>query len=428
MDVEKCRPPWVRYLSASSSAHSSTIVPAMSTNIEIPPEITTELTQILSNLVLGDNDIRSSAEAAVNDRLAHTPELYVLALAQFTLSADNAVMRSFSLVLLRRLLFRPDPGTNVSSHPRMTLYDRLPANTLAHLERLLLHSLSEEPDSSVRRKAVDTICDLANAAMARGRPWHALQAQAFAMAQAAEPIKRESAFSAFAGCPLLVCDLQPDAILSVFERGLLDVESVEVRHSALKASISYLTNLDPHQLAQSMALMHPMLTTLTTTPTTHHLAEFLTTLNPLTSSHPILFHQHINDLMRFLPGVVLPPSDAGPTPTVGNPESFHFPLPSDKQKGKAPETAMDASTLSENKELEGADEARKAGLEFMISLSEAKPAMVKRADGWVALAVRACLEGMGELNVEIDGGEEESLREWLGTDVSYFPLHVCVRR
>lgn len=35
-----------------------------------------------------------SAEKAVNDRLAHTPELYLLALAQFAIAADTEVVSS----------------------------------------------------------------------------------------------------------------------------------------------------------------------------------------------------------------------------------------------------------------------------------------------------------------------------------------------
>ncbi|KAF6745061.1 hypothetical protein DFP72DRAFT_1077817 [Ephemerocybe angulata] len=78
----------------------------------VPQEITAELTQILSNLVLGDGEIRTT----VNDRLARTPELYLLALAQFAIAADTEVIRSFSLVLLRRLLFRPAPS-QPRNHP-----------------------------------------------------------------------------------------------------------------------------------------------------------------------------------------------------------------------------------------------------------------------------------------------------------------------
>lgn len=231
----------------------------------VPTQVTQELTQILSNLVLGDNEIRSkyvwaissltksfhllpSAEKVVNERLAQTPELYLLALAQFTTAADTDVvrnhtllfsifshphprplpkqMRSFSLVLLRRLLFRQ----TINQHQPLPLYDQLSSQTLATIERLLLHSLSHEPSPLVRRKAVDTVTDLANGSMERGRPWHALQAQAFSMAQHPDPGLREAAFRVFAGSPNLVMDLQTESVLAILQKGLQDPQSVEVCH------------------------------------------------------------------------------------------------------------------------------------------------------------------------------------------------------
>jgi len=59
---------------------------------------------------------------------------------------------------------------------------------------------------------------------------------------------------------------------------------------------------------------------------------------------------------------------------------------------------------------EEAEEVRKAALEFMISLSEARPAMVRRVDGWVSAMVRGCLGGMGELR-------DDELSTWLDADV-----------
>ena len=59
---------------------------------------------------------------------------------------------------------------------------------------------------------------------------------------------------------------------------------------------------------------------------------------------------------------------------------------------------------------EEAEEVRKAALEFMISLSEAKSAMVRRVDGWVSAIVRGCLGGMGELR-------DDELSTWLDADV-----------
>lgn len=148
-------------------------------------------------------------------------------------------MRSFSLVLLRRLLFRPSPSQLQTPHsptsqtPRLTLYDQLSSNTLSTLERLLLHSLSHEPSAVVRRKSVDTITDLANNSMQRGRPWHALQAQAFTMTQSQDGSLREAAFRVFAGSSMLVMDLQTDAVLGVLKGGLQDAESIDVSISSI---------------------------------------------------------------------------------------------------------------------------------------------------------------------------------------------------
>ncbi|KAI0046306.1 ARM repeat-containing protein [Auriscalpium vulgare] len=369
----------------------------------VPPEVTAELTQILSNLVLGDNEIRANAERAVNERLAQTPEVYLLALTQFATAADTEVMRSFSLVLLRRLLFRSVASPNGKA-ARLTLYDRLSSQTLTTLERLLLHSLSHEPADVVRRKTVDTTCDLANYSMARGRPWHALQAQAFAMTQSEAAGQRESAYRVFAGCPNLVMDLQTDAVLRVLQKGLQDPQSVEVRHAALRASVSYLTSCDPHQAAQSLSLMYPMLETLPPLPHSH-LPKFLNTLTPLTSSSAQLFAPHLPALLAFLPALILPSADPGPTPTVARPfpgsqGAFAFP----------PEQSDD----HEQERDEEAEEVRKAALEFMISLSEARPSMVRRVDGWVGAIVRGCLGGMGELR-------DDELQTWLEADPSEDP-------
>ena len=147
-------------------------------------------------------------------------------------------MRSFALILLRRLLFRSlpqgDPTTTITStaaaannNSRLTLYDHLSAQSLATLERILLHSLLHEPSQAVRRKAVDTVTDLANNAMSRGRPWPALQAQTFAMADSEDAVTREAAYRVFAGTTNLIMDLQRDSVLAMLQKGLQDPQSIE---------------------------------------------------------------------------------------------------------------------------------------------------------------------------------------------------------
>lgn len=131
-------------------------------------------------------------------------------------------MRSFSLVLLRRLLFRP------STNQRVALYDHLGAQAIATLQRILLHSLLHEPAAVVRRKTVDTVTDLLNNAMKRGHPWPALQPQVFAMADNPDVLTREAAFRVFAGCPNLIIDLHSDAVLALLQKGLQDPQNTEV--------------------------------------------------------------------------------------------------------------------------------------------------------------------------------------------------------
>ena len=179
------------------------------------------------------------------------PEQYLLALAQFAVGADSEVMRSFSLVLLRRFLFKRQYSTK---HNRLTLYDHLSNQTLTTLERALIRALTQEPDRVVRRKLADTVSDVANQAMRRGRPWHALQALAFSMAGeggdanvAQTPAHRESAYTIFAGCPNLVLDLQTDAVLRVFLRGLRYEEEEAGAVRAVSAIHSPRTDITPGQ-------------------------------------------------------------------------------------------------------------------------------------------------------------------------------------
>lgn len=138
------------------------------------------------------------------------------------------------------------------------------------------------------------------------------------------------------------------------------------------------------------------------------LPGFLSTLTPLASSNPALFEQHLSALLKFLPGLILPSADSGPTPTVSRPNpngspSFAFPPPSASDDAKGKETAVED-------EDEETTEVRRAALEFMVSLSEARPSMVRRVDGWTAAVVRGCLEGMGEF-------PEDDMDIWLEADV-----------
>ena len=153
-----------------------------------------------------------------------------------------------------------------------------------------------------------------------------------------------------------------------------------------------------------------MLDTLPSLPQSHF-PRFISTLTPLATTNPTLFQPHLRPLLGFLPALILPSADPGPTPTVAKPfptsGSFTFPPSAGGSRVSATGGDLDEDAMAMDEERE---DVRKAALEFMISLSEAKPAMVRKIDGWTAAIVRGCLEGMGELG-------DDNLDVWLEADV-----------
>jgi hypothetical protein len=98
--------------------------------------------------------------------------------------------------------------------------------------------------------------------------------------------------------------------------------------------------------------------------------------------------------------------DPGPTPTISKP----FPIPNEGGFSFPPSMSSDQKGKVVEERDEEMEEVRKAALEFMVSLSEAKPAMVKRVDGWIPAVVKGCLEGMSDL-------DEDSTEVWLESEV-----------
>ena len=171
----------------------------------------------------------------------------------------------------------------------------------------------------------------------------------------------------------------------------------QVRHSSLRASVALLVSSDELQPAPSASLLSSMLDTLPSIPQSHF-PQFISSLNRLVMDQPALFQPHIQPLLSFLGPQILPNTDDALTPTESMPASMH---PSTKSKSSREYT----DGLDEEKEA-----AMKAALEFMVTLTEAAPGIVNEVDGWVAIIVRGCLEGMGTLR-------DDDLDEWLEADV-----------
>ena len=142
---------------------------------------------------------------------------------------------------------------------------------------------------------------------------------------------------------------------------------------------------------------------------------------------------------------ILPPVDRGPTPAVeqtfpGNGgidngrQSFVFSPPSQPSDTSLPSLSstcnlhLDKNSTEDGEKDDERDERSTlhlSALDFMTSLSEARPNMVRKVRGWIQIIVRACLEGIEEFDEEETkiSGLEILLRE----DVSIFFLFVFLR-
>ncbi|QRV78468.1 importin subunit beta-3 [Ceratobasidium sp. AG-Ba] len=406
---------------------------AQMATIESPvtQQIRAELGQILANLVLGDNEIRRSAEKVLNDKwLANHPEILLLALAEFSRQSPDAHMRAFAAVLLRRLIFRPPLHPVPSPHPhqsfaapKSTIYDHLSEATRNNLELILLAALREERDLNALKGVTETVCELAIGSFERKRPFPELLNTASQLANSGDAIHRESAFRIFTNVPHLLWDQNPQQVVAALENALKTSETISVRHAALRACAVYLSSNDPALQSQTVGLVLPMLMALNEFSPRDQI-KALETLTSLASDFrtAALFRSHIGTLTRCMEPFLneQPPNptvDAGATPTLANPGLPQFVWP----------PAGTQSSSSKEEEEEALIDRRFAALEFMVSLTEARPGMFRAPIGpegegetgggviggengvqavWVSTLVRACLKGMGEV-IEEDGNATE---------------------
>ena len=132
----------------------------------------------------------------------------------------------------------------------------------------------------------------------------------------------------------------------------------------------------------------------------HYLSIFLSTLTPLTLIHPIYSRPMFNHC----------------SPVYHRQGAFTFPPPDSSTPST--DEGVSSSPIEDEDDKDERSTLRLSALEFMVKLSEARPNMVHKVTGWTEVIVRACLEGMGEL----DEDETSGLEAWLREDVNYFYL------
>ena len=185
------------------------------------------------------------------------------------------------------------------------------------------------------------------------------------MCKGADPTARDNTFRIFASSPNLVMDLQTDGVLRALQDGLQDGQSIDV--------CAFICLLPKSRCSFDFFCRS---------------GTRLCGLQYLISRHAISTKSHIPYRSCTRCSI---PSSRSLTPTSQIPYQPH----TSHRVSRRPTDAERGPSKMRNR----TKRARtcKAALEFMINLSEAKPTMVRRTDGWVSAIVRGCLGGMDEL-------------------------------
>jgi hypothetical protein len=225
----------------------------------VPPDVVSQLNQVLMNLVSNDNNLRSSAEQQLNEQwIAQQPDLLLLSLAQLGRTHEETHSRSFSFVLLRRIAFKQAP--NQTSKPDdLTNWDSLQEQSRQAIKNELLMSLSVERENTVRHKVCDAVSEVAKNSFLKGHKWNELLPTLIEASKIPSAEHREAALRIFSAVPNLLTDLPINDVKQVFSVNLQDANNAAIRMAALKAAVAFMLETDPQSRNSFAELMPQML-------------------------------------------------------------------------------------------------------------------------------------------------------------------------
>ncbi|KAG2182508.1 hypothetical protein INT43_007439 [Umbelopsis isabellina] len=330
----------------------------------IPSEALAQLSTLLVSLPSADNDVRTQAEAQLNDQwIAQQPDVLLLGLAQLASASGEDHVRAFSSVLLRRIAFK---SIATAEDPDAQLWSLVQENTRQAVKSALLVSLSKETNESTRHKLCDTISEIAKTDLLKGEKWSQLMAALFECSRSPSAELREASLRIFTAVPDLISDQHNDALKGVFSASLADPESQNVRIAALKAAVSYILQADPPSqkaLGSLMPHMLEVLTPLAATPDEDALTDSIMTLIDLAENCPRLFRSSLPNVVTFMINIA--------------------------------------------KEKKFEDALRQTALELLMTLTEAAPGMVRKLNDFTTQVIPVALEMMTDM---------EDDEKWYTTD------------
>ncbi|KAF4453727.1 putative beta karyopherin [Fusarium austroafricanum] len=333
----------------------------------LPPDVHSELSQLLQALQSPDNSIRSQAEEHLqNNWTATRPEVLLMGLAEQIQAAGDNPTRSFSAVIFRRIASKTRKNEAGES---LDLFISLTKDQAAVIRQKILETLAAESERLVRNKISDAVAELARQYTENGDVWPELLGALFQLSQAPEPEKRENAFRIFATTPAIIEKQHEEAVLQAFQKGFKD-EAVMVRLAAMEAFASFFRTISKKEQAKYYALIPDVLNILPPikdSQDSDDLSKALLALIDLAESAPKMFKPLFSNLVQFSISVV------------------------------------------QDKELENI--CRQNALELMATFADYAPSVCRKDPSYTNDMITQCLSLMTDL-----GEDDDDASEWMASD------------
>ncbi|WVQ81844.1 hypothetical protein IAT38_003971 [Cryptococcus sp. DSM 104549] len=328
-----------------------------------------DIGSVLEALMGTADDPRKAAEKHLQQLAVAQPAEVLLVLAQIGAQAVGGFQldhRLLSLILLKRLAFRPLQGLYLGPQSELTSapFDVIREVTRGRIEKVLCAGLKDEMDVRMRKGLGTCTASWAQECAFRHRPFLPLPPVLLDLTTSPHPFHRFTPFQLLDMTPSLlensVTDPFPASELAQILLAGLNDPSVDVRVEAMRAVRSVLlegvTGKEREEIGAQLVLQ--AIQTLAHLPAEKPLSHGLDTIVDIASVHPSLFMPSLTPLFNTLLPILSPPSQGTNLP------SHAF--------SPYPPTSLN---------LEEWEEVANPALEIIITLSELRGTQIENWEG-----------------------------------------------
>lgn len=310
---------------------------------------------LITHLMAEDNQLRGQAETTFNE-LKKSPDFLTSSLVELVRNSSQEQVRALCTILLRRVL----SGTD-------SLWNSITPQSQQTVKLKLLESIEKEQISNIRKKISDTISEIGSFTIELGQ-WNELLPFMFKCTKSPNDAHRESAFQIFSQLAIYIAQqirTHFGTLRDTLNAGLND-SSVKVKLAALGATANFLQILaEPHERQQFQQLIPIMLGTISTA------------LNEQKEEDAQTAIELFVDLAELDPTFLRPCLAS---------------------------VVQAMMTIASHTSLE--DATRQLGVEFLITLCESKPTMLRKLPKFVENLIPIVLKFMLDLEDDEDWNEQ----------------------